>query len=46
MPIKLIAAILAFAALAACNTMQGAGQDISAAGGAITGEAREAEQGM
>lgn len=35
--------ILALAALAACNTVEGAGQDISAAGTAITSESREVQ---
>lgn len=33
-------------ALAACNTMQGVGQDVGAAGEAIEGEAAAAEQQM
>ena len=32
--------------LAACNTMQGAGQDVSAAGDALSEEATEAERDM
>jgi entericidin B len=36
----LLALICAFT-LSACNTMEGAGQDIEAAGEAIEGEARE-----
>lgn len=35
--------LLAVLVLAACNTMQGAGQDISLAGDAIEAEARAAE---
>ncbi|MBK5927879.1 entericidin A/B family lipoprotein [Rhodobaculum claviforme] len=34
--------VLATLALAACNTVEGAGQDISRAGGAIQQEARAA----
>lgn len=34
------------AALSACNTMEGAGQDISAAGDAVEDTAREVKQGM
>ncbi|MCJ8139983.1 entericidin A/B family lipoprotein [Falsirhodobacter halotolerans] len=33
--------ILALAALAACNTVEGAGQDISTAGSAISQSSRE-----
>ncbi|WP_082714864.1 entericidin A/B family lipoprotein [Falsirhodobacter sp. alg1] len=33
--------ILALAALAACNTVDGAGQDLSSAGGAISNTSRE-----
>ena len=43
---KFVLAMLAILTLAACNTMQGAGQDVSAAGSALTEEATEAEQGM
>ena len=39
-------ALIALLALAACNTMQGAGRDVSAAGNALTDEAQDAEQGM
>ncbi|QUS35273.1 entericidin A/B family lipoprotein [Falsirhodobacter algicola] len=35
--------ILALVALTACNTVEGAGQDISAAGTAITDESRQAQ---
>ena len=45
MPMILLA-LLAAMTLAACNTLQGAGQDISTAGDAITGEAAEAENQM
>jgi predicted small secreted protein len=43
---KFVLAMLAVLTLAACNTMQGAGQDVSAAGDALTEEATEAERGM
>ena len=43
---KFVWAALVLLTLAACNTMQGAGQDISAAGSAITDEAQETERGM
>jgi predicted small secreted protein len=43
---KFVLAILAMLTLAACNTLQGAGQDVSAAGDALTDEATEAERGM
>ncbi|MFC7705142.1 entericidin A/B family lipoprotein [Plastorhodobacter daqingensis] len=35
--------VLVILGLAACNTVEGAGQDISAAGTAITSEARQAQ---
>lgn len=35
--------ILALAALAACNTVEGAGNDLSAAGTAISQESRQAQ---
>jgi predicted small secreted protein len=38
--------ILALVALSACNTIQGAGQDVSAAGDAMSDEAVDAQQGM
>jgi len=43
---KMVLALVAVLALSACNTMQGAGQDVSAAGSALTDEAQEAESGM
>ena len=43
---KFVLAMLAILTLAACNTMQGAGQDVSAAGDALTEEATEAERDM
>jgi predicted small secreted protein len=36
--------VLFFAGLAACNTVEGAGQDVEAGGEAISDTAREAEQ--
>jgi predicted small secreted protein len=42
---KFVLAMLAVLTLAACNTMQGAGEDVSAAGDALTEEATEAERG-
>ena len=33
-------------ACAACNTVEGVGQDLSAAGDAVSEEAREAEAGL
>lgn len=35
--------ILALAALAACNTVEGAGNDLSAAGTAISNESRQVQ---
>lgn len=43
MPRILIAAGLALLALAGCNTVQGAGKDVSAAGQAMQQEAAEAK---
>jgi entericidin B len=43
---KILLIVLGLAVLSACNTMQGAGQDVSAAGDALTDEATEAERGM
>jgi entericidin B len=43
---KIILVLFALAALSACNTVRGAGQDVSAAGTAITDEARETQQDM
>ena len=40
---KTILAVLALLALAACNTVEGAGRDITSAGDAITDEAQEAK---
>lgn len=38
--------LLALALLGACNTVQGAGEDLQAAGSAVSQEAQEAEAGM
>lgn len=47
MPKLLIAAVgLALVALAGCNTMKGAGKDVSAAGQAVQQEATETQQSM
>jgi predicted small secreted protein len=43
---KFVLMILALVALSACNTIQGAGQDVSAAGDAMSDEAADAQQGM
>ena len=45
MPMKILAA-LALLALAACNTVEGAGHDISTAGDAVTDEAQDAQGSM
>ncbi|KFI33911.1 entericidin EcnAB [Haematobacter missouriensis] len=38
--------LLAVLAIAACNTMAGAGHDIQSGGAALTGEARKAQSQM
>ena len=43
---KIVFAILAMLTLAACNTMRGAGQDVSSAGDAITDQAAETQSEM
>ena len=43
---RIILAVLVLAALAGCNTMRGAGQDVSAAGDALTNEAEETQSEM
>jgi predicted small secreted protein len=43
---KILILLLALGTLAACNTVSGAGQDLQAAGSAVTGEAEEAQRGM
>jgi predicted small secreted protein len=42
----LVSALAALLALAACNTVEGAGEDISGAGSAISNTAEDAEDGM
>ncbi|MCE6950104.1 entericidin A/B family lipoprotein [Cereibacter sphaeroides] len=42
----LLLPLLALVGLAACETVEGAGQDLSAAGDAITQESQEAQSGM
>lgn len=42
----LIAAMLIAMAVSACNTMEGAGEDISAAGGAMSDTAEDVEDKM
>ena len=46
MPKIVLALVAAALALSACNTLQGAGQDISTAGDAISEEAQDSEQEM
>lgn len=43
MPVKSLIAALALLALAGCNTVEGAGEDISTAGEAISDEAEKAD---
>lgn len=43
---RLAALLLATLALAACNTMSGAGKDISAAGDGVTDTAQDVEKKM
>jgi entericidin B len=43
---KILLIVLGLAVLSACNTMQGAGRDVSAAGDALTDEATDAERDM
>jgi predicted small secreted protein len=43
---KIVLIGLALLALAACNTLQGAGRDVSAAGDALTNEAQETQREM
>ena len=42
----IILALVAAAALSACNTMKGAGKDISTGGQAITNEAQDTQKSM
>ncbi len=46
MPRSLIALLLATLALAACNTVSGAGKDISSAGNAVSDSATDVEKKM
>lgn len=41
---KMFLALLAFGTLVACETVQGAGRDLSNAGDAITEESQEAQE--
>lgn len=43
---KIVYPLLALLALAACNTVEGAGKDISTAGHAVTDQAQETKQDM
>lgn len=43
---KRLAAILIFLGLAACETVEGAGQDLQSAGHAVSAEARKAKTDM
>jgi predicted small secreted protein len=42
----ILLALVAAAALSACNTMKGAGKDISTGGQALTNEAQETQRSM
>lgn len=46
MPKILLAAVLAALTLSACNTVKGAGQDMSSAGHTVTKEADKAQDQM
>ncbi len=43
---NILLALVAVAALSACNTMKGAGKDVSAAGDAVSDQAAETQQQM
>ncbi|MFO1210580.1 MAG: entericidin A/B family lipoprotein [Amaricoccus sp.] len=43
---SIILALVAVAALSACNTMKGAGKDISSAGQTVTDQAAETQKKM
>lgn len=43
---KVVFTLLAFVTLAACNTIGGAGEDVRAAGSAITDQAEETQNEM
>lgn len=44
--LTILGPVLAILALSACQTMQGAGRDISSAGQTLTQESERVEQGM
>lgn len=44
--IRLFLAFLSLGALIACETIQGAGRDVSSAGRTITSESQSVQQGM
>jgi entericidin B len=44
--LALLAALVLGPALAACNTIEGAGEDTSAAGGAVSDAARETKEAL
>jgi entericidin B len=44
--LALLAALVLGPALAACNTIEGAGEDASAAGGAVSDTARETKEAL
>ncbi len=43
---RIFLALLAVAALSACNTLAGAGQDLTATGNAITSGSRDVQSGL
>lgn len=43
---KYLLLVVVLGILAACNTVKGAGRDVSAAGSAITDEAAQTQKGM
>ena len=43
---NILLALVAIAALSACNTMKGMGKDVSATGNAVTNEAADAQKKM
>jgi len=43
---NILLALAAIAALSACNTMKGAGKDVSAAGDAVSDQATETQKSM
>lgn len=44
--IRTLALLCAVLAISACNTIQGAGEDLQTAGATVSHEARKAESGM